>query len=157
MTDLEAQVQNIHNAMVSVVQKSGYFKQVNDHEPTSPASGLDMFAACWLQLLRPIAARSGLNTVSGLLVYNVRMYTSQISDQQDYIDPQMIRATAKLMSSYSGAFTLGGLITAVDLLGLSGDIPLSGIAGYLQLGTTKYRVMTITVPMVVDDLFTQAA
>lgn len=157
MTDLEATVQAIHNAMVSVVQESGYFKQVNDHEPTSPVAGLDMFAACWAQLLRPIAARSGLNTVSGLLVYNVRLYSSQMSEQQDYIDPQMIRATAKLMSGYCGGFTLGGRITAVDLLGLSGDIPLSAIAGYLQLATFKYRVMTLTVPMVVDDLFTQAA
>lgn len=156
MVDLEAQISNIHAAMTSVVQKSSYFRQVNDHEPTSAPAGLDMFAACWLQFLRPVPARSGLNTISGLLTYNVRMYTSQFAEQQDYIDPQMIRATAKLMALFAGAFTLGGSITAVDLLGLTGDVPLSAVAGYLQLGQTRYRVMTITVPMLVDDLFTQA-
>lgn len=154
--DLEAQILSIHDAMISVAAQSGYFTQVNDHEPTSSPDAGGMFAAVWLQFIKPVAARSGLNKVSGLVTYNLRMYLRQIQEQQDWIDPEMVRATARLMATFSGAFTLGGLVTAVDLLGLSGDVPLSGMAGYLTLGQTKYRVMTLTVPMVVDDLFTQA-
>lgn len=155
--DLEAQIDNIHAHMVSVVQECGYFRQVNEHEPTSAPAGIDMFAACWVQIIRPVPKRSGLNRVSGLLVYRVRLYMSQFEEQRDYIDPQMIRATACLMGLYAGNFTLQGTITAVDLLGAADDIPLSAIAGYLQLATTKYRVMDITVPLIIDDLFSQAA
>lgn len=152
--DLEQQILAIHNGVISVPMRTAYFTSVNSHEPTSPPSGLDMFAAVWLQFLRPIAARSGLNKTSGLLVYNCRMYTNQMEDQ-DYIDPQMVRATAALMAAYSGDFDINGLVTAVDLLGMH-DVPLSAVAGYLQLGTVKFRVMTLTIPLIVDDLFTQA-
>ena len=154
MTEFADQIDNIHNGMLTVALESGYFTSVNSHEPTSAPAGLDMFAAVWCQLIKPVPARSGLNKTSGMLIYNLRMYTNQMEDQ-DYIDPQMLRATSDLMRRYSGRFALGGLICAIDLLGAY-DIPLSAVAGYLQLGTTKYRVMTLTIPMIVDNLFTQA-
>lgn len=157
--DLEDQIDEVTNKMVSTAMETGYFTHVQSHEPTSAQATTDLFAACWMQLLRPVAAASGLNNTSGLLMYNLRMYMRQMGEEgtpQDYIDPQMVRATARLMLLYSSRFTLSGLIRNVDLLGAHGE-PLAAVAGYLTLGTVKYRVMTITIPMVINDLFTQAA
>jgi hypothetical protein len=62
------------------------------------------------------------------------------------------------MRAYSGDFTLGGEVVFVDLLGQTGAQQLEGQAGYLSAGDGQmYRVFTITVPVVIDDLFDQEA
>lgn len=151
---LEDTIEGIVDAIVSHALATGYFVSVNGHEPKSTPT-TEMTYAAWLQRIRPIPARSGLNRTSGLVVYNTRIYLGMVTEPQDYIDPRMTKATSALMAAYSGAFTFGGLISNVDLLGAHG-FPLESMAGYITLGTTKFRVMTITVPCVVNDLFTQA-
>ena len=145
----------ILDAIVSHALASGHFERVNGHEPKS-APGNGLTAAVWAQEVGPVPAGSGLQMTSGLLVFNVRLYTPMISEPQDAIDPALLAAVDALMGAYSGDFELGGNARCVDLLGQAGT-PLSARAGYLEQNKTIYRVFTITLPVIVNDAWEQAA
>lgn len=144
----------ILDTLVSHALSLGVFEQVNGHEPKN-APGHGVTAAVWVQSIAP-ARTSGLAASSGLLVVNVRTYTGLRSQPEDAIDPNMLGAVDLLLAAYSGDFTLGGNARNIDLLGQHGQA-LSAEAGYLTQDGATYRVMTITVPLVINDLWEQAA
>lgn len=146
---------DIIDAACSHALSLGEFDQVNGHEPKrAPGNGLS--ASVWAQSLRPIQARSGLASTSALLVLNIRAMTSMLAEPQDGIDPALVGAVDALLRAYSGDFELGGLVANVDLLGAYGP-GLSADAGYLNQDQQLYRVVVITLPLVVNDLWSQAA
>lgn len=143
----------ILDAVVSHAMASGHFGQVNGHEPANaPSQGLT--AAVWVDSVRAVRS-SGLASTSALLVCNVRAYTSIQSEPADAIDPNMMAAVDDLCAAYNGDFTLGGLVRKVDVLGAEGQ-PLLVRAGYVQQSGAILRVMTITLPVIVNDLWEQA-
>jgi len=147
-------VDGIVDAVASHAGASGYFDRVNGHEPkNAPGNGLT--AAAWFDTIRPVLS-SGLDSLSALLVLNVRLYTSMLQEPQDAIDPMMLRATGALFTAYAGDFTLGGLVRHVDLLGAEGA-PLQAKAGYLNQDNKLYRVITITLPVVANDAWDEVA
>jgi hypothetical protein len=79
-----------------------------------------------------------------------------LAEPQDDIDLNLALATHAVMSAITGDFTLGGLVRTVDLLGMTSE-QLGGEAGYLNQDQKLYRVMVITVPCLVNDLWTQEA
>lgn len=133
---------------------SGHFATVNGHEPKNAPTGGGITAAVWVQHIGPVPAGSGLRQTSGRVELRVRVYTSMLSDPQDAIDPDVMAAVDALMSAYSGDFTLGGLIRNVDLLGAHGT-GLSAQAGYLNQDGRLFRVLDITLPCIVNDLWEQ--
>lgn len=146
--------QGILNALVSDAETTGLFDQINTHEPKSaPRKGLTM--AIWLDRLLPYATASGLAATSALLIYNARLFTSMTKFPQDAIDPDMITAVDTLMTKYSGDFTLDDTIRNVDLLGESG-FALEAQAGYVEQDNKVFRVVTLQVPLIVNDAWTQA-
>jgi len=148
-----ATVNAIFAAMQSHALASGYFERVNKHEPkNAPPAGLS--AAIWVDYLGP--AESGLASTSTVVRFNVRIYQNMIAEPQDAIDPAMLTATAALMEDYSGDFTLGGNVRNVDLLGSTGS-PLQARAGYINQDGQMMRTMTIEVPTVINDQWSQAA
>jgi hypothetical protein len=135
---------------------SGHFERVNGAEPKSaPGNGLS--AAYWVDEIRPYPGGSGLDSTSLKLVVMARLYSSFLAEPVDAIDPQLVTATAALMSSYSAGFALDGLVRNIDLLGESDGVGLYAKAGYLNLDNKIYRVMTIQIPMIVSDVFDQEA
>lgn len=154
MAQTEAQITAILQALESHVAASGWFERVNRHEPkNAPGNGLT--AAIWVQALRPVALASGLDATAALLLANIRLYSPMMAEPQDEIDPNLTGATSALVGSISGDFTLGGLIRNVDLLGAHGT-PLSAEAGYLEQDRKLFRVYTITVPLVANDVWSQS-
>lgn len=135
--------------------RTGYFTHVNQHEPEEAPIG-DLTAAVWIDSYAGLRS-SGLASTSVVITMNVRIYSNVQKDLPDRIDPQVMEATDALMASYSGDFTLDGLIRDIDLLGAeSGGLRAS--AGYMGVaGTPQYRVMTIAVPMIVNDYWEQVA
>lgn len=134
---------------------SGLFDRAPGHEPKSkPGTGLT--CAVWVQRgPTPVAARSGLAATSVRLILNVRVYTSMLADPQDEIDPRVVEAVDTLMATYNGDYTLGGLVAEVDVLGAHG-IQLDAVAGYLQQDGAIYRVMTITLPVIINNAWEQS-
>lgn len=150
--------QAITDAVMSEVQRLGRCDRVNGHEPKSPP-GNGLTAAIWAQSLGPLVTGGGLDSTSAYLVMNVRLYMNMLAEDQDAIDPLMLTVTDELLTAYSADFTLDGMVDAVDLKGIGGET-LNAQAGYVQVGGqggTMSRVMTITVPMIKYDAWTQEA
>lgn len=145
--------QAIVDALASHAAASGHFERVNGAEViTSPGKGLT--AAVWVDRIGPAPEHSGLAATSVRLALNVRIYASSIQQPRDAIDPRVMAATDALMAAYSGNFTLGGLISYVDLLGAHGQ-PLQAVAGHTDIQGAPYRVMTITAPAIISDAWIQ--
>lgn len=145
----------ILNKLVSHALTLGQFDRVNQHEPkNAPGNGLTY--AIWAQSLAPIARGSGLAATSGRLEFNGRIYTSMLQQPEDDIDLDVLAATDKLLNTYSGDFELGGQVRDIDLLGEYGQ-PLQANAGYVSQDNKLLRVMTITIPLIVNDIWAQVA
>jgi hypothetical protein len=153
MLDIDA----ILDPVVSHALASGFFERVNAFEATDPP-GNGLTCGVWVDDIQ--TAASGLASTSALLIFNVRLYASMLSDPPDAIDPAMTRAASGLIGAYAGDFTLGGVVMAVDLRGMTG-VPLRARAGYLPMGTgpdrVDYRVITITLPLIVSDVWDEVA
>jgi hypothetical protein len=142
-------------ALVSHALTLGVFDRVNTVEPkSSPGNGLT--ASVFFVTLKPDPQRSGLASTSVWLTMNLRIYLPMLTEPQDMIDERILRATDLLLATYSNDFTLDGLIREVDLLGQSGT-GLSLQSGYLDIDKTKMRVVDITIPLGVNDAYSQAA
>lgn len=146
-------VSALFNAMESHALETGLFENVNGHEPKrAPGNGLT--AAVWVQSVGPVPEGSGLAITSGLLVFFVRIYQNMLMEPQDAIDPMVINAVDALFTAYSGDFELGGTVRNIDLLGATGTA-LSAQAGYINQDNKLFRAMTITVPLIINDLWGQ--
>lgn len=146
-------ITSILDAVVSHALASGRFDAVNGHEPKSlPAAGLT--AAVWADRITPVRS-SGLTSTSVLLVLNVRLYASAVQEPADAIDPGLIDAVDTLCAAYVGDYELGGLVRQVDVRGQHGQ-PLDVRAGYLSQDGALLRVMTIALPLIVNDLWEEA-
>ena len=150
MASLNASI--LTNAMASHAAALGVFDFVNVHEPKSGPVGTGVGCAIWVQDMLP--ASSGLAATSFRLTFNVRLYSSALQEPMDAIDPNILDAADLLLSDYIGNFTLGGLIREVDVRGIDGP-PLRVDAGYLTQDGQIYRVITISVPLVINDLYAE--
>lgn len=145
---------NIFDKIVSHAQGLGIFDTVNSHEPKS-APGNGLHCAVILDRLGPARGSSGLAATSGLMTMLVRVMSPMITEPQDDIDIGLLIACDTLIEAYSGDFTLGGTIRCVDLLGMSGTA-LDLRSGYIDIDNRKYRVMEITLPLIIDRIWSQA-
>jgi hypothetical protein len=144
----------LFTAMQDHALQSGMFEKVNGHEPKrAPGNGLT--AAVWSQTIGPLPRGSGLAQTTGLLTFYLRIFQNMLREPQDSIDPAVLGAVDYMMAAYSADFTLGGLVKSVDLVGHSGTV-LSAQAGYVNQDNKLFRVMTITVPLVINDIWSQS-
>jgi hypothetical protein len=142
------------DGLISHAAASGWFDRVQGHEPkNAPGNGLT--CAVWGDRIQPIRS-SGLDATSMRIAFSIRVYSSLAQEPQDAIDPNIMSAVAALIADFSGDFTLAGSAREIDLLGSEG-VPLSAQAGYLNQDGRQYRVMTLTVPVIYNDVFEQVA
>jgi hypothetical protein len=149
----------INDALISHAQRLGIFDSVNGHEPRrAPGHGLTW--SLWIQTIRPFAPRSGLAATALALIYNTRLQIPIPGDAPslDAMDPHLSDAAIAVMASLSADFTLDGLLDGnLDLLGQTGvQFGLGAEAGYVEHDGTLYRVMTLTIPIICNDIFEQA-
>lgn len=144
--------------VISHAAASGLFGKVQGAEPKSaPITGRspDIFCAVWLQRVRP-AMRSGSNSTSAVLEVMVRLYTKMTTDPIEQIDPNMLGAAHRLMGSYVGDFELGANARCVDIRGMEGT-QMTAEAGYAELDTVMFRIVDITVPVIINDTWPETA
>lgn len=150
----DAEVLDLFDKILDFALTSGRFESVNAHEPkNSPGNGVSM--SLWIQDIRPIRS-SGLAATSAMLLFNARIYTNFVAQPYDMIDPNVTAASVYFIGALSGNFELGGEddVREIDLLGSYGE-SLAGRAGYVEIDKNMYRVMTITVPIIINDMWTQ--
>jgi len=149
----------LNDGIVSYMAGLGHFERVNNHE-VNPEPGNGLTASVWPLMLRPVQS-SGLRISSALIVENLRIYGSLISEPRDDIDPPILAAAGDLMAKFHDDFDFDGLtvgsitVRNVDLLGMEGE-PLRMDTGYLQIGEASvYRICDIKVPIILNDVWTQ--
>jgi hypothetical protein len=147
-------IQAVVDAVESHARALGAFDRVNMHEPkVAPGNGIT--CAVWCDRIVPVR-KSGLNSTSVSLIFNLRLFTSMLSEPQDAIDPNLIGALDLLMAAFNGDYELGGLVREVDIFGMNG-VGLNAQAGYVPQDKRIYRVFTITLPLTMNDVWSQNA
>lgn len=152
MTLLQDRVNAIIDRVVSPGMASGLFDSVPQAEPMS--APYDTMYAVFVAGIGP--ARSGLDMTSVKITLTGRIHKRALAYPRDLIDPWLLTATATMMAAYSEDFELGGEARMIDLLGANGGGALAGRAGHITIDKTLFRIMDITIPIIVNDAFTQA-
>lgn len=124
------------------------------HEPKNPP-GQGVWCALWTDAITPIPRFSGLNDVGLKVQFRIRIGASFLSEPQDSIDPNVMKACTVLMSEYAGHFTLDGAVTAVDLLGMYGQ-GLVAKGAFITIQQRVYRVLEIILPLIIEGAWTEA-
>jgi len=151
-----AAVRALFDALASAAEATGVFDGgVIRHEPKSAPVTLPA-CAVWFEEIRP-ARLSGAASVSAVVIFRARVYEAKmLAEPQDNIDPGLLAHTSVLLSAWSGQFSLGGTVRAIDLLGMEGT-PLAAVAGFIPHDNVLLRVAEITVPVIVNDVWDEVA
>ena len=154
---MAADFEGIIAALISMAQTTGKFENVAGAEFKN-APGPGATAALWFDGLDPLPEASGLSSTTMRFAMMMRIYLPSVVEPSDGIDPLVIAAAGAMFSALIAAFTLGGLIRNVDIFGEHGD-RLHARPGWLPFGSDggKYRTVDITIPMIVNDEYDQAA
>lgn len=142
-------LQDLLDHIVSHAQSTGYFDRVNQHEPKNPP-GNGITCSVWLDQIRPV--KSGLDSISLGVVFTVRLYSNLLADPLDDQDPNLSNAAAGLWSNLASDFTFDDTTRCVDIFGMEGDA-LQLDSGYVTQDQKTYRVYTIKVPVIVNDVY----
>lgn len=148
----------IINAVASQAATTGYFDTVNTHEAKN-GPGTQMVCDITILNGRALALASGLSVTSCLLTLSVVVYCSMLADSSenaDAIDTNVNNAVDALVNLYNGAFTLGGLVRNVDILGQFGQ-ELIWDFGHIDISKQPVRAAEIRLPLVINDAWTQTA
>lgn len=146
-------VNNVMDRICNFALTLGVFETVNKHEAKN-APGNGYHAAVWIQGVSPI--RGGLASTSVRAEFTFRIYGNMLQEPQDEIDPDISYAAERLMSAIHSDFDMGSTARNVDLLGSEGT-PLSARSGYISLSQKLYRVMDVTIPVLINDVWEQTA
>lgn len=159
MTALDDRIDGIFAEIKNPIMALGIFKTVAFYEPKAapPAD----HCALWGDRLRAIPRRSGLATAAFLMMINCRIYNSYGS--ADFVDqtaaavePKVFRAAAAVMGEFIGNFTLETLDGNIDVLGDNG-FALDAVPGYINHDGIIFRVITVQIPVIINDLFAEVA
>ena len=151
----DAAVNIVFDKVVSYALQSGRFEHVNQHEPkNAPGNGIE--CSVWVNQITPLRS-SGLTATSGIVTLYARVYTNFRQQPFDQIDPNVLSAAGDLMGALTADFDFGeeANVRAIDVFGVSNSVPLSATAGYVEIDRQMFRVMTITIPIIINDMFAQ--
>jgi hypothetical protein len=144
-----AQATALFKAIQSYASELGIFTNVDLHEPWN-APGNRLFCSINLGTVRPVMS-SGLAAVSGQVVLVIRIWSSALQKPLDGIDPEILSAACSLMGALAGGFTLGQTVRDVELMAMSAQ------PAYVDFEGKPFRVVELTVPVVINDMFAEAA
>jgi hypothetical protein len=142
------------SGIVSVLQKVGSIEQTITGQGQNPPSA-GVGAVVWAGPIRPVARRSGLGAVSIALDINVRLTVPMSTQPPESVETTLLGAFSDMCNALAGGFTLGGQVEQVDLLGAYGS-GLHGDPGYVPYDGATYRCITAVVPVVLDDVWSDA-
>lgn len=141
------------SALVSHGKSLGRFVEVIDYEPKAAPQPRGITLAIWADPITPVRA-GGLAATTVSVQFAARLYRAMMADRQS--DLEILAALDALMGEYSGDFTLGDRVRQVDLLGAYGA-SLAAVPGYIEHDHKMFRVVDLTLPLIVNDLWTQSA
>lgn len=150
-------VGDLQQKLISLALQTGKFTSLAGHEAVNPPPN-GLTGALWLQNIGPDPKRSGQAETAARVEFLLRIYiptSGTTPEQLDQIDPDIASATVLVIGAISADFTLGGEVFAADLQGM-GRTSVSGKAGWARVGEQLVRVMDITIPLIVDAVWSQS-
>lgn len=148
-----AGLRGVLSTVVDKVSGTGKFETVFPYEPLSAPTETLSAAVFVSDPVTPIASTSGLTGADARLVIMVRVLrrASMASPGED-VDLDALDAADAVMDALAGGYTLGGTVRNVDVLGESGQ-GLTILPGYATIDKTIFRLMDITVPVEMNNVW----
>jgi hypothetical protein len=147
-------IDGILNAIVTHAQNTGWFQTVAEH-PSKQSATNGITAGVWIERIDPIKS-SGLGSVSVRLELEMHVTASTMAEPYDDIDANLTKAVDDLFTAYIGDFQLGGEARHIDVFGAYGQ-PLGIRVGYLNSSGREVRVFQIRIPVILNDIWDEAA
>lgn len=142
--------------VLDVVSTTGKFKTVMSYEPLS-APTEDLSASVFIaNEFNPINETSGLAAADARLVIMVRIMRKAETPGNGDVDLDVLDAADAVMDALCGGITLGSTVRNIDVLGSSGQ-GLTITPGYATIDKTIFRLMDITVPVEINNVWTYGA
>lgn len=155
MTFNQAAIETLLSDVASGVMSLGMFQEVLRHEPKSKPQH-DMTFAFFVDSIKPSRLISGVDATAGMVTLMGRAYVSFLTKPEDDVDAQLLNGVSAIIDGLTGSFTLGHSVVAVDLIGMDSS-GLSAQMGYTTVDSTVFRICDLTIPVLIDNLWTQAA
>lgn len=147
----QAAVTALVGYLESLAIQTNVFRTVNFHEAfAAPSTGLHL--EMWVNSIEPLGTESGLDAGSGYVIVFARAKLNTKYQPRDDIDPEILTAMTTLIAAYSADFDLGGSIRNIDIFGMAGQ-KLSAQAGYVSQDGNLFRMMTLTIPCIINDMW----
>ena len=149
-------IKNTLHAVETYVQNLGLFSTVQIDEPKQPV-GQGLHAAIYMQSVSVIMVYVGGDTRESHVV-QLRVYKDMLAentDPQNNLESELASVVSKLMENLLGDTDLESSIMSIDAGGMDGG-GMSATYGYLSLGGVMYRVVDITIPLIVNGSATLA-
>ena len=145
-----AAAQALFDDVSSLFQALGLFQAVDTHEPEN-APGNRIYCSVTLGPLKAEAAVSGLAAASGSVTLMIRIWSAAMQRPLDKVDPEALAAAAALMGALAGSFSLDGSVRNVDIFSLTATPAWADFQG------KQFRVIELPVPIIINDMFEEAA
>jgi hypothetical protein len=147
--------QAIQDEIISIAQRSGFFDSTQGHESkNAPGNGIHFEVV--YDGKRP--AKSGLSRTSVVVTYLCRVACSMTREPLDAIDVDLCNAADAIWDGVHGGYEFDNItnVRCGDLMGSEGT-PMTDKSGYITYGSTQYRVIEITLPIIINDCYNQEA
>lgn len=138
--------------MESYLLKTGMFTHVQIGEPKQPPQGIT--AAVYMAAIN--TASLSFTAAQEVHVVAVRLYHWQDADPLEVPSLSLDDVLLQLEEALHGDFSLSATIRDIDFNGVLGA-PYDAVFGYLELSGVHYRVVDVTIPLIVDSPTAMAA
>jgi hypothetical protein len=150
---------SIFAALVTHAQELGIFETVYQGEPKSaPTNGLTLalyVGGATDQGFSLVSQRSGLATVSKRIVLTARIHFPMLHEPISDIETTVLSATEQYVDSLLSDFMLGHTVDFLDMFGAYGT-GVAGLPGYITIDSKLFRVMSITLPVILESEATES-
>lgn len=133
------------NLVVSFLQKRGEYSFVQIGEPKSPPRG-DLAASVFVSDASVVGVT--LQTTIEIHELTIRLYRNMMEEPEEDNELRISQAVTGIVSDLLGDYDLGASVRNIAV-GEYGRT-ISATYGYLDVGGTMYRMVDISVPLVVD-------
>jgi hypothetical protein len=149
---------SIFAVLVTHAQELGIFEVVYQGEPKmAPTNGLTIalyVGGTGDQGFSVVARRSGLATVAKRIVITARIHLPMLHEPTSEIESTILGAAEQYIDSLIGDYMLGSTVDFLDIFGAYGAA-VSGLPGYITIDSKIFRVMSITIPVVLESEVTE--
>ena len=144
------EIKNTLHAVETYVTNLGLFSTVQIDEPKQPV-GRGLHAAIYMQSVSITTIYLGGDTRESHVV-QLRVYKDMLAeypDPQNSLEAELTSVVSKLMSNLLGDTDLESSVMSIDAGGIDGT-SMTATYGYLSLGGVMYRVVDISIPLIVN-------